>query len=291
MRFTCLIMLAISAASFAEDPFACVDPDVVNAFLGSHYGGNTEYSTAIPPGFGGLDVPAGFSLIGSQNSGTVATVIYKSASGAGPALQAAIDTMAKSGWRDMATQQQRTMGGFQTHVIPAHSTLCHDEQPYAISVNASARGGDTFVGFTRFDGAQGCETDALSPPRHHTMNMMEQMPTLTLPDGVSATNQGMSGSGDEVSSQVDISGAAGSPELISHFERQIQAQGWEYQTSWASRLSSGSVWLLNSDDNGPLIGTLHLLDSGNQPVHVRFSIIPAKTSNHSKTIGSFRRSG
>lgn len=291
MRFTCLIMLAISAASFAEDPFACVDTDVVNAFLGSHYGGRTEYSTSIPAGFGTLDVPAGFSLIGSQSSGIVATVIYKSASSADSALQAAIDTMAKSGWRDKSAQKQRTTGGFLTHVIPAHTTLCHDEQPYALSVNASNKGGETFIGFTRLDGTQGCESEPASPQRHHTMNMMERMPRLTLPDDVKATNQGMTGSGDEVSSQVDISGAAGSPELMSHFERQIQAQGWEFQTSWGSRLSSGSVWILKSDEDGPLIGTLHLIDPGGGPVRIRFSIVPASPAGHPSSGVWSRRSG
>lgn len=101
----------------------------------------------------------------------------------------------------------------------------------------------------------------------------------------------MSGSGDEVSSQVDISSALAVAELVSHFDRQIEAQGWEFQTSWSSRLSSGSMWMLKSDEDGPLIGTLHVIDPGIQSVRIRFSVTPANPTRHSNSGSSSSTSG
>ena len=291
MRYACLLTLAITAPGHAEDPFACVDPDVVNAFLGSSYHGDVAYSTSIPSGFGSLEIPAGFSLIGSQSSDTVNTVIYKSTAGAEPSLQVAVDAMAKSGWQDKSKRQQRSMGGFQAYSMPLAATLCHEQDPYAIAVNATVKADTTFVSYTRFEASQGCEAEEAPSPRHRPESMMARIPTLDLPDGVRATNHGISGSGDEVSSQVDISSTLTVSELMSHFERQIQAQGWEFQTTWASRQSSGSVWILNTDEDGPLIGTLHVIDPGGQPVRIRFSVIPASPTRLSNSGTWSRRSG
>jgi hypothetical protein len=105
--------------------------------------------------------------------------------------------------------------------------------------------------------------------------MMRLVPTLKLPAGVNASDIGIGGDGREVGSNVDISGAIGRSELQSFFDNQIRAQSWEFQTSWSSHLSSGSVWILDSAEDGILIGTLHIFDSGVDPIRVRFSVNPA----------------
>jgi len=101
------------------------------------------------------------------------------------------------------------------------------------------------------------------------------LPILKLPEGATASNTGMGGNGDEVNSRVDISGAIGRSELQSYFEDQIRNQSWEFQTSWSSYLSSGSVWTLDTVEDGILIGTLHVYDSDADPIRVRFSVNPA----------------
>jgi hypothetical protein len=119
--------------------------------------------------------------------------------------------------------------------------------------------------------------------------MMRLVPTLKLPEGIKATNTGMGGNGHEVGSRVDISGAMGRSALQNFFEDQIRNQSWEFQTGWSSHLSSGSVWTLDSADDGILIGTLHLFDSGVDPIRVRFSVNPAdptKGKDHGSWSGS-----
>lgn len=104
---------------------------------------------------------------------------------------------------------------------------------------------------------------------------MRLVPALHLPEGVNASNSGMGGNGHEVGSHVDTSGAVDRSELQGFFENQIRDQGWEFQTGWSSHLSSGSVWTLDSAKDGILIGTLHLFDSGADPIRVRFSVSSA----------------
>jgi hypothetical protein len=268
-------MLAISAASYAEDPFSCVDPDVADAFLGGSYRGRGDYSTSIPAGFAALNVPTSLSLVGSQIVDSKTTVVYKTSMDPEPAVDAAVGAMAESGWAENAEQYRRVSRGFQTGSRPMATVLCHDDEAGALSVIANDKSGQTFVSYVHYSGSHSCGGATAAPPRHDPSEMMRLVPTLKLPEGAKASNTGMGGNGDEVSSNVDISSAMGRSELLSYFEDQIRSQSWEFQTSWSSHLSSGSVWTLNTAKDGILIGTLHAFDSGVDPIRVRFNVNPA----------------
>lgn len=275
MRCVSLLMLAISAASYAEDPFSCVDPDVADAFLGNSYQERGEYSTSIPAGFATLNVPGGLSLVGSQIVDSMTTVVYKAGMDAEPALDAAVGAMAQSGWVENEKQYRPVSRGFQTSSRPMATVLCHDDEPGTLSIIAIDKSGHTFVSYVHHSVSQSCGDAPAAPLRHDPSEMMRLVPTLKLPEGAKGTNTGMGGNGHEVGSHVDISGAMGRSELQNFFEDQIRNQSWEFQTGWSSHLSSGSVWMLDSADDGILIGTLHLFDSGVDPIRVRFSVNPA----------------
>jgi len=275
MRRATLLMLVISTVSFAEDPFSCVDSDVTDAFLGDSYRGRGEYSTSMPDGFAALTVPAGLSLVGSQVMDSMTTVVYKTSMSAERALDAAIGDMAESGWTENADQHRRVLRGFQTSSRPMATVLCHDDETGALSVISNDKSDHTFVSYIHHAASQSCGGAQAAPPRHDPSEMMRLVPTLKLPEGAKASNTGMGGNGHEVGSHVDISGAMGRSELQNFFEDQIRNQSWEFQTGWSSHLSSGSVWKSNSAEDGILIGTLHLFDSGVDPIRVRFSVNPA----------------
>ena len=289
MRCASLLILAISAASYAEDPFSCVDPDVADAFLGDSYRGRGEYSTSIPDGFATLNVPVGLSLVGSQIVGSMTTVVYKTSMDAELALDTAVGAMAKSGWAENAERPRRVSRGFQTSTRPMATVLCHGDETGALSVIANDKSGHTFVSYVHHSASQSCGDMPTAPLRHDPSEMMRLVPTLELPEGAKASNTGMGGNGHEVGSHVDISGAIGRSELQNFFEDQIRNQSWEFQTGWSSHLSSGSVWTLNSAEDGILIGTLHLFDSGVDPIRARFSVNPAdptKGTDHGSWSGS-----
>lgn len=289
MRYAFLLLLPIASASFAEDPFSCVDPDVTDAFLGNPYQGRGEYSTSIPDGFAALNVPSDLSLVGSKTVDSMTTVVYKAGMDAEPALDAAVGAMAKAGWSENAQQHRRVSGGFQIGTRPTATVLCHDDEAGALSVIATDAVGQTFISYVQHSASQTCGAAPAAPLNHDPSEMMRLVPTLKLPKGAKASNTGMGGNGHEVSSHVDISGAMGRSDLLSYFEGQIREQEWEFQTSWSSHLSSGSVWALNTVEDGILIGTLHLFDNSVDPIRVRFSVNPAdptKGKDHGSWSGS-----
>lgn len=276
MRYALLVTLAISAASFAEDPFACVDPDVADAFVGHSYFGRAEYSTSIPAGFTRLTVPAGSSLVGSQSTDSMTTVVYKSGMSTERALGAAIEALAESGWTEAALLH-RGSGGFRGSAEPASAVLCHPDDPGTLSVLAKDASGKTFVSYAHHGSSPNCQGEDADQDLVHMglPTLMRLLPTLKLPDGAKASDIGSSGSSDSVTSHVDVSGGTGRAELQSFIENQVRNQDWKYQTAWSSHVSSGSVWTQESAEHGTLIGTLHLFDSGADPVRVRFSVSPA----------------
>ena len=275
MRQACFLILAIAHSAYADDPFSCVDPVVADAFLGDSYRGRGEYSTSIPEGFAALNVPSGLSLVGSQTGNSMTTVVYRANMGADESLDAAVAAMANAGWTENEQQHRGVTGGFQTGSRPKAAVLCHDDYAGALSVVAADKSGQIFVSYVQHPTSQSCGAAEPAPIRHDPSEMMRLMPTLRLPEGTTATNTGMGGNGHEVSSRVDISGALGRSDLISAFENQIRDQGWEFQTSWSSHHSSGSVWAQDTVEDGLLIGTLHLFDTGTDPIRVRFSVNPA----------------
>ncbi|MEL7022587.1 MAG: hypothetical protein AAGL69_02505 [Pseudomonadota bacterium] len=276
MRSVVLLILAITNAANADNPFACVDSDVADAFLGDPYRGRGDYSTAIPDGFANLNVPAGSLLVGSQTLDSMTTVIFKTKVGRDRALSLAVDAMAQSGWAEYEQQHWSMSGGFQTSTRPiSAAVLCNDNFPDALSVIASEKSGQTFVSYVQHAASQSCGAKPLAELRHNPSEMMRLVPRLKLPEGAKATNIGMGGDGDQVSSHVDVSKAVSRSDLSNFLENQIRDQDWEFQTSWSSHHSSGSVWALDTVDDGLLIGTLHLLESGVGPIRVRFSLNPA----------------
>ena len=280
MKWTILLAAIVTSASFAKDPFSCVDPDFAEAFLGNSPYGRALHSTSIPDTFPVFDVPGGFELVGSKTINSSSTVVYRTRMGAQSALDGATKTMNRDGWAQSSTQQHRRRG-FSARSTPSSALLCREGNTDAVSIYAADKGGQAFVSFMQHDGTQSCGAPAPASPHHDPSTMMRLLPDLELPEGVTATGTGMGGSGHEVSSRVDLSGASSRPDLISHFEDQIQQQGWEYQTNWSSRLSSGSVWMLDSAEEGVLIGTLHVFDTGADPVRLRFSVTPADSSKGS----------
>ena len=275
MKYAGLLMVAISTVSYAEDPFSCVDADVADAFLGHTYFGRGAYSTSIPDGFASLNAPAGFSLVGSEVLKSMTTVVYKTSLPAEAALDAAVDAAAESGWAESTVQHRSPRGGFQTVSRPLATLLCHDDAEGALSVIAAEKTNRTFVSYMQTSRSQSCRSKAAARSHYDPAQLMRDLPTLKLPAVATASNTGMGGDGDEVSSHVDISGAMSRTELADFFAGQIWDQGWEHQTDWASRFSSGSVWTSNSDESGVLIGTLHLYGAGDDVVRVRFSVNPA----------------
>jgi hypothetical protein len=226
----------------------------------------------------------------AEGTFSMTTVIVKANMERERALSAAVDAMARSGWAEYDQQRRGVTGGFQTNTRPISATvLCNDDYSGALSVIASEKSGQTFVSYVHHADLQSCGAKEPAELRHNPSEMMRLVPRLELPEGAKATNTGLGGNGHQVSSHVDVSRTASRSDLSNFHECQIRDQGWEFQTSWSSHHSSGSVWALDTVDDGLLIGTLHLSDSAVDPIRVRFSVTPAdptKGKDHGSWSGS-----
>lgn len=289
MKRACILILGLAQTAYADDPFACVDPDVVDAFLGDPFRGRGTYSTNLPDEYADLKLPPGLSLVASQRMDSGTTVVYKTNGVREEALDAAVEAMAAIGWAEKEPQNRRGTGGFQTSAQRFSATmLCHDDSAGALHITATDKADRTFLYYGLQPVSPTCGDE--DPPHvgHDTSEIMSLLPTLRLPEEVTATSNGMGGNGHQVSSRVDVSGPLSRSDLSTFLEDQIRDQQWEFQTRWSSLNSSGSVWALETVDSGLLVGTLHLMDAGADPIRIRFSVTPADPTK-GKSRGTWSR--
>lgn len=276
MNRSILLILLVSTSSFANDPFACVNPDVANAFLGQWQRDLPSYSTSIPDEFVRFNAPASLTLVGSQIEANMTTVVFGTSLDVEDALSASAAAMVDAGWSEKIDERATARRGFQAVQRSTAPVFCHDNQPGAVSVIAKKKTGQTLVSFVHHTEpvSRSCDEPAPVPPRHDPRELIALLPMLKLPEGATATNMGTGGNGDEVNTRVDVSSAFGQSDLISLFGDQIRDQGWVFETGWSGSFSSGTVWTLDTPDDGILIGKLHVYGSNTDPVRVRFSINP-----------------
>lgn len=122
------MILFIPIVALADDPFACVSPEVMAAFLPG-YPEPYEYSTELPTGFVEHAAPSSSKLIGSQVGRSHAVVVYAVDDDRSGAVDEITNSIIEQGWRDVGEQDDRPQGGFQTALNPNQRQLCHDDGP------------------------------------------------------------------------------------------------------------------------------------------------------------------
>lgn len=143
--------MLFGVAAFAENPLDCVDADVLRGLI---FRGTAEQvvSTELPEEMASLNIPAGFSWIGSleRNLGsagisplTTVTAAYRTRLSADAARIAALDALTADGWTLQPGQQGMGMGAFTSASQPTGQTACRDNQP--ITVTTNALDGTTYV--------------------------------------------------------------------------------------------------------------------------------------------------
>jgi len=273
-----LLILAASATSFADDPFACVDPDIADAFLGGWYQNSPTYSTSVPGDFVELNIPTSLTLVGSQVADSHMMAVYKTEESTEAALSAAVSAMTEAGWTAISDQQMPTMRGFQSSLQPRAISLCSDDKSDALSVMVNGKSGQTYVSYSMYGHMQSriCSEQVPTAPMAPHGTLMGHLPILKLPENAKSFNGGGGGSGDEANTRVDVLTAMSQSELLSFIGDQVRDQQWEFDTNWSGRMSSGSLWTLDTPDDGILIGMLHIFGPSVGAVRVRFSVSSAE---------------
>ena len=286
MKRITLFCLILPAAAVGDDPFACVDPEFTDAFLGNAYFGRPTYSTDLPAAFTELRVPDTFSLIGSEINNHSVRVIYKTDESAESAVSAAVDRVAGDDWRNLSDFMQMPRGGFQNRSIPRMARLCRDTEPGLLSISASDADGQTYLSLsmTNYGEGQTCsalESQSTMAGRRAAMRFWDKLPQLNLPDDTQSTSAGMGGGGNEYHSDIIVSSGMSRDILVGYLGDQIRDQGWTFDTGWSGNFSGGSIWSKTSPEDETLIGILHAYGESPDTYRVRFAISPAKTGSFS----------
>ncbi len=275
-------LISIPVVAAADDLLSCVDPNVVQAFLGG--GASSEYRLVdtIPSEFSGLDYPQDFDLIGTRHTGSFVNTAFRSSQTPDNAIKSLEEAMVNSGWTIVDNRRATALwGGFHDAKTTSRiglTTLC-DQNELAISLSSGAVDRDTIVHLFKSAFAQPneCNPGGLFDSSVDIGFTNELMPSLYLPEGASRSGGGREGiiraSGDDAQIHVRITSGRLSNEILEHFSGQLSGQGWQLDSTWSGRGSLGSTWILDQADLPTTAGTLVILEHGTGDHTAQFSMI------------------
>lgn len=208
------------AASFAQDPLECVDPDVRALVFPNGANMQLSISTSVPDELSAIEVPNEFSWIGSIERNLEATPGVLHAFGAAPvavwnlesglvaspplgaafvaspiasvtaayrtnlppnaARDLALKALENDGWQVQSSRAQLGRGVFVTGASMFPETACRDGEAVTLTVNAIDGTTYAVYGFSKGSNRAACDP-ALQPRVLAAGDMREHLPTLTLP--------------------------------------------------------------------------------------------------------------
>lgn len=274
-----LILLFVPLAALADDPFACVDPEFADAFLGLWTGGSPQYSTELPADAPELPLPASLELAGSMTSNGSITIAYYSEADAETVLSQGTESLRAGGWQEVGIGDY--MRGFRTGATPLMATLCHPAQSATVSMQSSAQNGRTLLTALVYPdrGQMACGESAgienrFEPP------LMRYVPNLLVPADAEASDMGSGGGGDEYGTHVVLATTLDREALLRHFDDQIRAQGWTPDSAWSGGMTAGTVWTRSGPGDSPLVGTMRLAQAAEGVFNARFTVMSVAPETH-----------
>jgi hypothetical protein len=220
-----------------------------------------------------LSLPQDFELIGSSVAGSTMRVAWKTDLHPDAASAVAVRALQDKGWRDISGSHPMFRRGFQSAATPRTSTLCRDADAGSVAVHAWANSGRTLLSLMRFDGDQTCNAPAQDRYRDFLTGAMDALPALNLPDSARTISNGSGSSGAESYASAVIATTMTRAALLSYFGDQVRTQGWTYDTGRTGNLVSGAQWVKSAEDDDTLVGTLSVLDAGQETYNVRFAVM------------------
>ena len=264
--------LAISSAARAGDPFACVDPDVRDAFLGV-FQPDSRYTTSAPAYVDDFELPSSWKLIGTHSSSFHDQTVFKSDSPVREAHAKALATVEDAGWKSVSIGGPFGSGGFQNSATPRNAWLCSPDSDHVVSVSTSKRSGTTYVSFGSRAQKSTCSTEAqsLTTPFQRSYR---QIPVMIIDDELASEvmPSGGGGGGDSYSLSAVLKGVTDRNALLDDLATQIGDQQWQPEGSWASALTSGSVWSLEPEPGSRVVGTLHAIAFSDGSLQLSFTV-------------------
>lgn len=267
--FAAAFLFASAAADeTVTDPLACVDPMIAAAFL-SGYGtqGVPRITQDLPPSLEGLQDHEALTLIGVSANDRSSNVALESTQSMSASTKLVKRLLKDRGWSEIK-QYRGNQRGFQAASGMGSSnnlSMCADGIGN-VSVMAQSHGGTTIVNLLTHNNSHNRRNLSCDYQKaiRSDLRSTDAMPMLELPEkarhaGGFGTSSNSRGSSSDAEFELSISG----PQLLAHFDAQLEDQGWQFDSTWDGRLSHGSVWT-KRQDKVDIVGVLTLFSRKNQ---------------------------
>lgn len=260
-----------SVFSADDDPLACVDPDIRDAFVGlSGFGVESTINRAAPAWFP-EQLPDELILIGNSSGGHGNRVAFKTTLAPTTAASRLVQALEAVGWQRV-DQRLPDNGGFRSRQTPREvPSLCHDKLGNA-QIMARARDSDTLVQVFQREQRSSCRSHNQIQQAYQQSDQ-SLMPTLDLPaDAKNHVGSGHSSSGRDQESRTEFRSNSSPGQLQSFFAKQLQEQGWTADAQWQGSVSVGSAWTNTTEQDDLLSGLLRIDVGTDNRYKVRFGL-------------------
>lgn len=284
-RVLVFVLALFADGSWAqEDLLACVDPGVREGLLFRTPESGAFLSRTVPDDLAGLPDAEELEFIGSSVSSFLTVAAYKAELAPVDAMSIAAGLLREAGWRDF--QMRMPSGGFVTGNEPRIDTFCRDDS--MLDVVGSVSGDTTYVRLQVRPTIEWIDCDAsegtlpgLVARMRGRATLHEHVPTLLIPAGAApletgaslmASPLGFSGTDRTAGAETELQTALSAQELAEEFGRQLEAQGWVYDTAWSGEYASGSGWTRSPTEELELTGLLDVIALGGSGYRASFRL-------------------
>lgn len=272
--------LVLWHTALADDPLACLDPDVVRTLLATPAEGSIEITRERAAGFPRIALPAEFELIGSRVSSFASMIALKSSLPIEETKTRVEQLVTRSGWERFGELTQGNGGGFQSRgriptsaSMPESMTFCSDVQGNLTIALARSPSGGSYVTLWAplRESPNPCQSyrnaERLEAGQSH------QLPALYLPeDGIGYPDGGGRGPNSETSTAY-LKSDRTIPALLDFFARQLADQDWRQEGQWSDPILSGSAWLSQDQSTS---GLLTIIQQGSNHYRLTFAAMSLK---------------
>ncbi len=294
-RFTYIyFLILISFSSLADTEFEAPIPvETVEALFNSYYTDNFAVYSDIAEEFPDFAVPTGFFVVGSVYQMSTLKVVFETDLDEAAALQSMIEVFEAQNWMQFPTQTpQIPEVGF---IAPAQfnmgrsESLCRDDHGYLTLRYLSGERTNNVAASISVDGPRSqvtCEQQISMRLASHgrasqPSGIRQYLPRMEIPRSKIRTRPRVfiSAGTTFTGNSVEIGGALTTDQQIGELYQllsdQIESQGWEYDSEDVGSLSASGTWTRAPESNLSLIGTLSIIDSGDNEFKLRFDLSAA----------------
>ncbi|MEM9623729.1 MAG: hypothetical protein AAF993_18940 [Pseudomonadota bacterium] len=286
-RLLCVFLFGLMAGAATADDSnvdesCCVDQDIAVAFLQ-----HATYSRGWPSGFPIKFDSPNLELIGSSSSlgGQQIAVAWKSELSYQEVHQFIVDELTKERWlkiphnNHISAMYARGFIPHQPVMIGNSNQFCRDRDGQ-LTMQARSTSIGTVVTLSHYTNPspRNCMATiaALSAQANLQSGLLKYLPALRLPESITTPQFPGSGSGggsNDAHASVFLETDMPAENVLSSFEKQMNAQGWRMDADFQGTSTSGHTWRRDVDGL-KLVCFVTAAASGNDKLRLRMHLEP-----------------